>query len=114
MPYKERIKNPKARKLINTIAKKIIAKYKPQKIILFGSYAYGNPRKNSDVDLLVIKRTGQRHIDRSTKIREILDKENRLIAIEPLIYTPKEINERLEMEDDFIKNIMEKGIILYG
>ena len=59
---------------IHSIKNQLIKKYKPQKIILFGSYAYGNPRKDSDVDLLVIKKTNARHIDRSTKIREIFCK----------------------------------------
>lgn len=96
------------------ITKKIRDSYRPKKIILFGSYAYGNPRKDSDIDLLIIKETKARHIDRAVKIREILKEENRFFAIEPLVYTPKEINERLGIEDDFIKTILEKGVILYG
>ncbi len=99
---------------IKNITKKITYGYKPQKIILFGSYAHGNPRKDSDIDLLIIKETKSRHIDRAVKIREILKEENRLFAIEPLVYTPKEINKRLEIEDDFIKNILEEGVTLYG
>lgn len=113
MPYKERI-DGRAMKLIKAITKKIRDNYNPEKIILFGSYAYGKPKKDSDIDLLIIKKTNARHIDRSTKVREILQEENRLIAIEPLVYTPKEVDKRLKMEDDFIKNIMDEGKILYG
>lgn len=104
----------KTAQVILNIIKKIKNKYNPQKIILFGSYAYGNPRKDSDIDLLIIKETKDRHIDRSIKIREILKRENRLFAIEPLVYTPQEINKRIELEDDFIKTILEKGVVLYG
>ena len=102
------------KKFIVEIARKIAKDYMPDKIILFGSHAYGRPRKDSDIDLLIIKQTSARHIDRAVKIREIIKNENRLAAIEPLVYTPKEIEERLELEDDFIKTIMEKGVVLYG
>lgn len=100
--------------LIRRITKKIANKYKPEKIILFGSYAYGKPRKDSDIDLLIIKKTKARHIDRAIRVREIIKDENRFIAVEPLVYAPKEIKRRLEIEDDFIKTIIEKGVVLYG
>lgn len=100
--------------IIRNITKKIADGYKPDKIILFGSYAYGKPRKDSDIDLLIIKKTKARHIDRAVKIREIVKDENRLVAIEPLVYSPQEIMKRMKMEDDFITAIMEKGVVLYG
>lgn len=100
--------------IIRRITKKIVDGYKPDKIILFGSYAYGKPRKDSDIDLLIIKKTKARHIDRAVKIREIIRDENRFVAIEPLVYNPEEISKRIEMEDDFIVSIMEKGVVLYG
>lgn len=100
--------------IIRRITKKIANRYKPEKIILFGSYAYGKPRKDSDIDLLIIKKTRARHIDRAIKVREIIKDENRFVAIEPLIYAPREIKKRLKIEDDFIKTIMEKGVVLYG
>ena len=102
------------KKIIRNIAKKIGDNYKPEKIILFGSYAYGKPKKDSDIDLLIIKKTKARHIERAIKVREIVKEENRFFAIEPLVYTPKEIAKRMEMEDDFIKTILDKGVILYG
>ena len=46
-----------ARKVIGDILRKLVAEYAPQQVILFGSYAYGNPRSDSDVDLLIIKET---------------------------------------------------------
>ena len=108
------MKEYKTNKIITKITKKIKDRYKPEKIILFGSYAYGKPTMHSDIDLLIIKDTKARHIDRAVRIREILREENRLVAIEPLVYTPKEITKRLKMEDDFIKEIIEKGIVLHG
>lgn len=108
------MKEYKKNKLISRIAKKIRDSYKPERIILFGSFAYGNPTKDSDIDLLIIKRTKARHIDRAVKIREIIEEENRLVAIEPLVYTPQEVEKRLKMEDDFVRTIIRKGVILYG
>ena len=60
------------KKIIRNIAKKIGDNYKPEKIILFGSYAYCKPKKDSDIDLLIIKKTKARHIERAIKVREIV------------------------------------------
>ena len=47
-----------ARELIQDILEKLLTSYAPQKVILFGSYAYGTPRQDSDIDLLIIKTLG--------------------------------------------------------
>ena len=114
MSYKQRIHATATAKIINSISKKLKEKYKAEKIILFGSYAEGNPRKDSDIDLLIIKKTNARHIDRAVSVRKILKDENRIVAIDPIVYTPDEINKRLELEDDFVKNILDNGAVLYG
>jgi len=102
------------KKLISIMAEKIKREYKPEKIVLFGSYAYGKPTKHSDVDLLIIKETDDRPIDRRIRIRDIVEKENCQVAISLLVYTPKEIQRRLKMGDDFISTILKRGRILYG
>ena len=114
MAYKQKIHETANSKIIESISKKLIEKYKAEKIILFGSYAEGNPRKDSDIDLLIIKKTKARHIDRAVLVRKILKNENRIVAIDPLVYTQEEINRRLELEDDFVKNILDNGAVLYG
>ena len=114
MTYKQNIHGTATSKIINSIAKKLKEKYKAEKIILFGSYAERNPRKDSDIDLFIIKKTKARHIDRAVLVRKILKEENRLVAIDTLVYTPDEINKRLELEDDFVKNILDNGAVLYG
>ena len=114
MTYKQRIRTTAMTKLIKSITIKLKEKYKAEKIILFGSYAEGNPRKDSDIDLLIIKKTKARHIDRAVLVRKILKDENRIVAIDTLVYTPDEINKRLELEDDFVKNILDNGAVLYG
>lgn len=102
------------KKVIKTISSKIQEQYRPKKIILFGSYAWGKPNRHSDIDLFIIKETKARHIDRSVEIRRILDEENGMFALDPIVYTPKETRRRLRMGDPFIKKIMTKGEVLYG
>lgn len=103
-----------AKEIIKTMAQKIRKYYHPEKIILFGSYAWGNPDKHSDIDLFIIKETKDRHIDRSVKVRDILDEENGLFALDPIVYTPRETKERLKLGDPFIGKIVKEGVVLYG
>ena len=62
----------KTREIILRIAKKIGENYKPERIILYGSFAYGNPGRDSDIDLLIIKDTNERPADRCLKVRQIM------------------------------------------
>jgi predicted nucleotidyltransferase len=97
-------------KEIKRIVKQIAEKYKPEKIILFGSFAYGKPKASSDVDLLVIKNSKKRRVER---IKEILMKVESVLPLEPLVYTPKEIKKRIQIGDFFFQTIFEKGKIMY-
>lgn len=97
-------------KEIENITKQIVKKYKPEKIILYGSFAYGKPKSNSDIDLLVIKKTNKKSVER---IKEILMKVKFNLPLEPLVYNPKEYRERLEMGDFLFQDIFKKGKILY-
>jgi predicted nucleotidyltransferase len=108
------IKDKRTKEIINRIVEKIKSEYQPEKIILFGSYAWGKPTKHSDIDLFIIKNTTARRIDRAVEVREILDEENAMFPLDVLVYTPDEIKRRLEIEDDFVKDIIDKGKILYG
>jgi len=58
--------------VIQSILHKLIAEYAPHKVILFGSYAYGVPGRDSDIDLLIIKETSERFIDRWATVQRIL------------------------------------------
>jgi predicted nucleotidyltransferase len=103
-----------SRQVIDEIVKKIVNEYSPQKVILFGSYASGNPDEESDLDLLVIKDTDKRPIERWTDIKRILRDRNRTISVTPIVYTPKELQERLTLGDFFIQEVLKKGKVLYG
>ena len=95
---------------IHSLAEQISVLFHPQKIILFGSYAYGTPRPESDVDLLVVMNTSLKESDQSLQIRRYV---NILFGMDLLVYTPQHLSQRLEWGDPFIKEIVEKGIVLY-
>jgi len=97
-------------KEIKKISKIIVEKYKPEKIILFGSCAYGKVKPSSDIDMLIIKKTSKERIRR---IQDILFMIDNGLPFEPLVYTPVEIKKRLKLGDFFIKDILNKGKILY-
>ncbi|MFQ5796306.1 MAG: nucleotidyltransferase domain-containing protein [Candidatus Bipolaricaulia bacterium] len=93
---------------------KLIAEYAPQKVILFGSYADGSPGPDSDIDLLIIKETSERFIDRWVTAQRILTGTHRSVPVETLVLTPEEIENRLAVGDQFIEEILEKGEVLYA
>lgn len=100
--------------IILTMVEKIKKEYQPEKMILFGSYAWGNPTKDSDLDILIIKKTDESPLNRWVKVRNIVYKENLFMPFEPLVYTPEELNERIKIGDSFIGQILSKGEVLYG
>ena len=100
------------KKEIDNISKQIIEKYNPEKIILFGSAASGNFKKDSDLDFLIVKeKTPVQGRDRARELRKLIKKN---IAADFLIYRPKELKEREELNDPFIRAILRQGKVLYG
>jgi predicted nucleotidyltransferase len=106
--------NKHAQQVIQEILRKLITQYAPQKVILFGSYAYGTPDPESDLDLLIIKETSERFIDRWVTVRRILSDPRRRIPLETIVLTPQEVAKRLAIGDQFLSEIMEKGEVLYA
>ena len=102
----------KHQKEIKKITDQIVKKYKPEKIILFGSYAWGKPTEDSDVDLFIVKKSRKRKIDRERELSRYLFGYD-FPAMDLLVYTPMEIKKRLNIEDPFIKDIISKGKSLY-
>ena len=107
------VKDEKIKDIISGIVDKINRDYKPEKIILYGSFAYGNPDKDSDIDLLIIKETDERPIDRRVRVRQIVDIREP-IAFSPFVITPQEVKYCLDRGDQFIKEIIDKGEVLYA
>jgi len=99
--------------LIKDIADFIKKKFNPQKIMLFGSYAYGRPSSESDIDLLIIMNTSLRFHKQSAIIRLALDKAfNVSFPMDIIVRDQDEIEKRVKQGDFFIKEILEEGIPL--
>ena len=104
----------KARKTIHFVTSKLKASYNPEKIILFGSYAWGLPDEDSDIDLLVIKETKEKPHDRIVNAARIISPLRRGYAVDIFVITPEELQSRLDIGDQFLKEIISRGEILYG
>lgn len=101
------------RKKIENIINKLKKDYDPEQIILFGSYAYGNPTDESDIDLLIIKDTQEPILARWMIVRKLVSELRKGIAFSPIIVTPLELKIRLGKGDPFFEEILQKGKKLY-
>ena len=88
---------------------RIAERFKPQKIILFGSYAYGKPTEDSDVDYMILMR-GTRSEDRALDIRMAIKFD---FPVDVLVRSPAVFERRIAMGDFFLMDIKEKGKVLY-
>lgn len=95
---------------IQAFSQQIAEKFQPERIVLFGSYAYGQPTEDSDVDLLVILPFEEMPVLKAIAIRQQVRSP---FPLDLMARTAEQIQQRLEMGDFFIKDIMEKGHILY-
>jgi len=95
---------------IQKYAEQIASQFRPDKIILFGSYAYGNPTEDSDVDMLIIMPFKGQNPERATEIWMATKPK---FPIDIMVRKPSEIKKRLAMGDFFLREITEKGEVLY-
>ncbi len=102
---------PVTEEALKEIVCRITSGLKPEKIILFGSYVYGTPSADSDVDLLVIMETDARPADRYLAVSRLL--RPRPFPLDILVKTPQEIAQALAKGDFFIREIITKGRVLY-
>jgi predicted nucleotidyltransferase len=98
------------RKQIQKFADKVAREFRPRKIILFGSYAYGRPTEDSDVDLLVIMPFRGRANKKAVEIDLCV---RRNFPMDLLVRTPAKVRQRVKLGDWFMREIMEKGKVLY-
>jgi predicted nucleotidyltransferase len=95
---------------IQEFSQQIVEKFQPDRIILFGSYAYGQPTDDSDIDLLVILPFEDLPIYKAIEIRRQVKPP---FPLDLLARTSEQIQQRLDMGDFFIQDIINKGRILY-
>lgn len=99
-------------KELENIKKQLITKYKPERIILFGSAARGEITPDSDIDLLVIKKKVPKDsFLRKYQLYKLIDYH---IGTDFIVYTPEEFKRWLKLGDPFLKLIVKEGKVLYG
>jgi predicted nucleotidyltransferase len=97
------------RRVIRRYARAIAEEFHPEKIILFGSYAYGTPHADSDVDLLVVMPTRDQH----AQAVRILCRLAAPFPLDLIVRTPKEMEWRLEERESFLTTVVSRGQVLY-
>ena len=95
--------------VIRRFARQVAERFQPEKIILFGSYAYGTPHADSDVDILVVM-PARNELDSAVKVRLNVEY---YFPLDLLVRTPKNMSWRLAAGDSFLKEIVAKGKVLY-
>jgi uncharacterized protein len=95
--------------VIRQYARAVAKRFQPEKIILFGSHAYGKPHADSDVDILVVM-PARNEIDQAVRIDRVVDP---AFPLDLIVCTPKNISWRLKEGDSFLCEIMTKGKVLY-
>lgn len=85
--------------------------YKPERIILFGSWVWGKPDVESDLDVLVIKESQKSEVERIREVSRLV--QPRPLPLDILVKTPEEVRERLAFGDRFLREIMERGKVVY-
>jgi predicted nucleotidyltransferase len=91
------------------MVRRIVRHFHPQRIILFGSYAYGKPGPDSDVDVLVVM-PARNETDQAVRIREVVDPR---FALDIIVRTPRNLAFRLKEGDWFLREIVGMGKVLY-
>lgn len=94
---------------IRNYAQRIGETFLPDKVILFGSYASGNADKNSDVDQFVIMNFSGRAPQQAYEIRKTIPKS---FPLDLIVRRPQDVEQRLEMGDLFIRDVLSNGKIL--
>jgi len=95
---------------IEEFGRRIGEEFHPERVLLFGSYAYGKPTPDSDVDILVVMDHEGKPVDQSVAMRMRLRPR---FPLDLLVRSPEKIRQRLDMGDGFIQDILDHGKVLY-
>ena len=98
------------RETIQAVSGQIATEFQPERIVLFGSYAYGEPDADSDVDLLVVMDTPLREVDQAVVIGKRLRPR---FGLDLIVRTPANLERRIALGDWFLREIVERGRVLY-
>jgi predicted nucleotidyltransferase len=95
------------------IGERIVEAYELLMVFFFGSHAYGEAGEDSDIDLFIVKETDAGMVERFVEVKRLIYDPQQRVPVSPLVYTPEEVEERLAMGDDFVKDILRRGKVLY-
>ena len=103
------LERPTLRK-IKKMSEAIVERFKPQRVILFGSWAHGKPSGDSDVDLMVIMDSPQGSLRQGAAISKSVD---HIFPLDIVVKTPEEVRRRLDEGDPFLREVITRGKVLY-
>lgn len=98
------------RQKIRAFVDEVVRRFQPERVVLFGSYAYGRPDADSDVDLLVVMRHQGAGAEQAARIRHVVRSG---FPLDLIVRSPANIRQRVKMGDSFIREILEKGQVLH-
>jgi predicted nucleotidyltransferase len=96
-------------RVIRRFAQQVAERFHPDKVILFGSYAYGKPHADSDVDILVVM-PARNQLDMAFKIHWTIQPP---FPLHIIVRTPRNLKCRLEQGESFLREIVSQGLVLY-
>ncbi len=99
-----------SRRVIEDTARQIVELFDPEQIILFGSYAYGTPDADSDVDLLVVMKTALTDTQQAIRICQAIPYR---YGLDLLVRTPENLSRRIAMGDRFLQEVTNRGKVIY-
>jgi predicted nucleotidyltransferase len=102
---------PVTEEILAEITRRIVAALDPEKVILFGSYAYGTPHADSDVDLLVIMESELPKDRREVAVCRLI--RPRPFPVDILVKSPAEVAAAFAKHDYFVEEIVKQGRVLY-
>lgn len=108
----ERLRPPVTEALLAEITRRIVEAFHPIKVILFGSYAYGVPHHESDIDIFVIMESEDTMHQRIMKATEVARVP--FLPMDVIVRTPQEVEQRIALGDFFVIEILDKGRVLYS
>jgi predicted nucleotidyltransferase len=107
-------KAQKGNRLVSRVVNRLRVKYHPEQIVLFGSYASGRHTEDSDLDMLIIKRTRRPFFKRLYDVRTLAEPVLAGCPFDPIVLTPAELEERLTRGDQFLRSILDEGRQVYA
>ena len=98
-------------RLVDRAVDAIVRAYDPLRVIVFGSFARGDTHEGSDLDLIIVKETEERFFDRIGRVRDAACGLG--LDVQPLVYTPAELEEMLASGNSFLETALAEGVVAY-